>query len=507
MRPPAALSASFLFGFALFATAASAAVERVAVDHAYVRALAEQRARSAYRADRGQIPAFFREMSYDDYRRIRFIPETALWYQDKLRFRTEFFHAGYLFRKSVRMHEFTPTHVQPVPFSTKSFDYQDLQVPFFSRWGIGYAGLKMLHPLNQPEKWDELVSFIGASYFRALGRSQRYGISARGLAINSGGPVAEEFPEFTEFWLGKPEPDADVITLHALLEGPSVAGAYSFVIAPGDDTQIEVTATLFFRQGVDVPGLAPMTSMFWFGEGSASREGDFRPEVHDSDGLLIAPDPETRLWRPLRNQTGVALTDFPAPALAGFGLMQRDRDYRSYEDIEARYELRPSLWMEPMGTWPDGKVRLVELHARDEYHDNIVAFWTPTDPVAPGQPVELAWRLRWTRSPTFGGPPGWVRATRQTVHFGGPRATKLVVDFDIPGEAQPGPEDEVAAEIILPPGVTLNRQQVMLNEVDLSRRLILHLAAAPEIHTAEIRARLISRGRPLTEMWVYPWTP
>src|SRR5690606_5563753 len=133
--------------------------------------------------------------------------------------------------KSVRMHEFTPTHVQPVPFSTKSFDYQDLQVPFFSRWGIGYAGLKMLHPLNQPEKWDELVSFIGASYFRALGRSQRYGISARGLAINSGGPVAEEFPEFTEFWLGKPEPDADVITLHALLEGPSVAGAYSFVIA------------------------------------------------------------------------------------------------------------------------------------------------------------------------------------------------------------------------------------------------------------------------------------
>ena len=506
MRFPAS-TAFLLLGAVLAAPLVHAAVERAVVDHAYVRTLAEQRARTAYRADRGQIPAYFREMTYDDYRRIRFLPETALWYRDGLRFRTEFFHAGYLFRKSVRMHEFTPTHVQPVPFSTKSFDYQDLQVPFFSRWGLGYAGLKVLHPLNQPEKWDELVSFIGASYFRALGRGQRYGISARGLALNSGGPAAEEFPEFTEFWLGKPEPDSDVITLHALLDGPSVSGAYTFVFTPGDETLVDVTATLFFRQGVDVPGLAPMTSMFWFGEGSPTRHGDFRPEVHDSDGLLIAPDAENRLWRPLRNPGGVALTDFAAPALAGFGLMQRDRDFRSYEDIEARYELRPSLWMEPVGTWPEGKVRLVELHARDEYHDNIVAFWTPTQPLPVGQPLELAWKLRWTRSATLGGPPGWVRATRQTVQLGEPRVTKLVVDFEIPGDAQPGPDDEVTADVSLPPGVTLRRHQVMLNDGDLSRRLILHVAAAPEIHTAEVRARLMARGRPLTETWVYPWTP
>ncbi len=484
------------------------AVERASVDHAHVRSIAEQRARQPHRADQGRIPAFFREMTYDDYRRIRFVPESALWRAESVPYRVEFFHAGYLFRRSVRVHEFTDTHVQPVPFSVKAFDYQDLNVPFFSRWGLGFAGFKLLHPLNEPGKWDELVSFIGASYFRALGKGQRYGISARGLAINSGGPAPEEFPEFTEFWLGKPAgADAQSFTLHALLEGPSVTGAYTFELKPGDDTIVDVRTTLYFRQAVETAGLAPMTSMFWYGEGSPSRYGDFRPEVHDSDGLLVAPEAGTRLWRPLQNVREVRRTDFAAPALAGFGLLQRDRDFRSYEDIEGRYELRPSLWMEPVGEWPAGKVRLVELTANDEYHDNIVAYWTPDTPPEPGRPLELAWRLKWTRNPTWGGPPGWVRATRQTVALAGPRLTKFVVDFDLPGEAQPGPGTEVTAEIAEPPGARVVYRQVVRNDVDLSYRLIVHVEAAEDAGTVELRARLLAQGQPLTETWVYPWTP
>lgn len=485
----------------------SGAVQREQVDHDYVRTIAEQRARQPHRADEGRIPAYFRDMTYDDYRRIRFLPENALWRSEAVPYRVEFFHAGYLFRRSVKIHEFTETHVQPVPFSVKAFDYQDLDVPFFSRWGLGFAGFKVLHPLNEEEKWDELVSFIGASYFRALGRGQRYGISARGLAINSGGPAPEEFPAFTEFWLGKPEADSKVFTVHALLEGASVTGAYTFELAPGDDTIVDVKATLFFRRSVELPGFAPMTSMFWYGEASPTRHGDFRPEVHDSDGLLVAPDAETRLWRPLQNPGQVRHTDFPAPALAGFGLLQRDRDFRSYEDIEGRYELRPSLWMEPVGAWPAGKVRLVELTARDEFHDNIVAFWTPDVPPEPGRPLELAWRLKWTRSPTAGGPPGWVRATRQTVALAGPRLTKFVVDFDLPGEAQPGPGAEVTAEIAEPVGARVVYRQVVRNEVDQSCRLVLHVEAAEKVGTVELRARLLVRGEPLTETWVYPWTP
>ncbi len=484
-----------------------AAVERAVVDHAYVRGVAEQRSRQSHRADQGRIPAYFRDLDYDGYRRIRFISENALWRDDNVPYRVEFFHAGYLFRRSVRIHEFTGTHVQPVPFSAKAFDYRDLNVPFFARWGLGYAGFRVLHPLNEVERWDELVSFLGASYFRALGKGQRYGLSARGLAINSGGPAPEEFPDFTEFWLGKPEVGRPGITIHALLEGPSVAGAYTFVFTPGDDTSVDVQATLYFRQGVDMAGLAPMTSMFWFGEGSATRHGDFRPEVHDSDGLLVATDATTRLWRPLINPPAVRHTDFSMTEFAGFGLLQRDRDFRSYEDIEGRYELRPSLWMEPVGTWPAGRVRLVELPARDEYHDNIVAFWTPDAPIVPGQPFELAWRLKWTRAATWGGPPGWVKATRQTVELGRPRLTKLVVDFAIPGEAQPGPEVEVTADVSLPEGARVTYEQVLRNDIDFSYRLILHVEAAESLATVDLRARLLVAGQPLTETWVYPWTP
>jgi glucans biosynthesis protein len=270
---------------------------------------------------------------------------------------------------------------------------------------------------------------------------------------------------------------------------------------------VDVKATLYFRQGVETAGLAPMTSMFWYGEGSPSRYGDFRPEVHDSDGLLVAPDAETRLWRPLQNSPHVRHTDFPAASLAGFGLLQRDRDFRSYEDIEGRYELRPSLWMEPVGEWPAGRVRLVELTARDEYQDNIVAFWTPDAAVEPGKPIELAWRLKWTRAPSFGGPPGWVRATRQTVALAGPRLTKFVVDFDIPGEAQPGPDANVTAELSVSEGGHINYQQVVRNEVDLSYRIILRVEAAENVGTVDLRARLLLDGKPLTETWVYPWTP
>lgn len=237
------------------------------------------------------------------------------------------------------------------------------------------------------------------------------------------------------------------------------------------------------------------------------RQGDFRPEVHDSDGLLAAPDATTRLWRPLINPPTVRHTDFPTTELAGFGLLQRDRDFRSYEDIEGRYELRPSLWMEPVGSWPAGKVRLVELTAHDEYHDNIVAFWTPDAPVVPGQPVELAWRLKWTRVATWGGPPGWGKATRQTVELGRPRLTKLVVDFVIPGEAQPGPATEVAAEVTLPEGARVTYRQVVRNDIDFSYRLIIHVEAVEGLATVDLRARLLVAGQPLRETWVFAWTP
>jgi len=516
-RPPASLATmnlalsprTFVPALLLFLLAAPAApaVERVSVDHAYVTALAEKLAARPY-APGASVPKFFREINYDTYRNISFRPDKTLWRDPNLRFQLQFFHPGYLFSRMVHLNEFTGTHTQPIPFTPDFFDYHNLSVPLLSRLGLDFAGFRILSPLNRPEAWDEVISFVGASYYRALGRHQDYGASARGLALNAGGPVPEEFPDFVEYWAGKPEPGANSVTVHALLDGPTVAGAYTFVITPGEDTVIETHATLFFRQNAAVPGFIPVSSMFWFGENSPDRAGDFRPEVHDSDGLLIAPDATTRLWRPLRNPAAVSATDFATPAFAGFGLLQRDRAYTSYEDFVGRYERRSSVWTEPIGPWPPGHVRLVELPARGEYEDNVTVFWTPEDKIPTGRPFALAWRQKWSSGPAFGGPPGWVSATRQTLHEGGaPDRTKYVVDFDPTSLAYLPADADLVPDVTASGGARIEHTQVLHNPVNGARRLLIVLSAKMGSPPSDIRARLLLAGKPVTETWAMSWQP
>ncbi|MDB6165286.1 MAG: periplasmic glucan biosynthesis protein MdoG [Lacunisphaera sp.] len=482
-----------------------AAVERVAVDHAYVAAQAKKLAAGPFRADDRVAPKFFRDLNYDRYHRITFDPKMTLW-GDAGRFRLQFFHPGYLFSQMVHLNEFTDTHAQPIPFAHNFFDYHDLELPLLSHWGLDFAGFRVLHPLNEPGKWDEVISFLGTSYYRALGRRHIYGASGRGLALNAGGPVPEEFSAFREFWIRKPEPNDPSLTVHALLDSPGVAGAYTFIITPGEDTVIETHATLFFRNRIDTPGFAPVSTMFWFGEGSANRFGDFRPEVHDSDGLLVATDANTRVWRPLLNAPAVWRTDFDAPAFAGFGLLQRDRDFRNYQDFEARFERRPGVWMEPIGTWPAGFVRLVEIPTKGEYNDNITAFWSPRDKIPVGQPYEIAWKQHWSSAPTFGGPPGWVSATRQTAQDGAPDQTKYVVDFDRASLAQVAADAKVTADVSVTGGAELQQVQMVRNEADGARRLVIKLRAKPGA-PVDVRARLMLDGKPLTETWTTRWQP
>lgn len=484
---------------------ATAAVERVGIDHAHVAALAEKRAARPYEPSGRDTPKFFREINYDTYRRITFRPDTTVWGDANLKFQLQFYHPGYLYA-GVRLNEFTDTHAQPIPFAQSFFDYHDLKVPMSSRWGLEFAGFKVLHPLNSPDKWDELISFLGASYYRALGRHQLYGASARGLALGAGDPEPEEFPDFVEFWIRKPDADATALTVHALLDGPSVAGAYTFVITPGLETVVDTRATLYFRREPKAPGFAPLTTMFWFGEGSDRRFGDYRPEVHDSDGLLIAPDKDTRLWRPLLNPTAPLRSTYEAPALAGFGLLQRDRHFGHYADLEARYERRPGIWTEPVGAWPAGSVRLVELPAKDEYHDNVTVYWAPRDRLPVGKPVELAWRQRWSTAPTFGGPTGWVGATRRIEHDGGPDRTRYIIDFNGTSVAAAPAGANVTAVVTNSGGASLTHQLIR-NEPENSWRLVVHAEAKAGMPPIEIRAQLMLDGQPLSETWTTHWSP
>jgi glucans biosynthesis protein len=270
---------------------------------------------------------------------------------------------------------------------------------------------------------------------------------------------------------------------------------------------MDVHATLFFREQSGNVGFAPMSSMFWFGEASQDRHGDYRPEVHDSDGLLVAPDAETRLWRPLTNPADLQRTDFQLPAFAGFGLMQRDRELRDYEDLEALYNLRPSLWVEPVGLWPAGHVRLVEIPSNSEFGDNIVAFWSPTEPFPARTPIDLRWRLNWTVAPSFGGPPGWVRSTRQDVTGANDGRTRYIVDFD--GGSMRGlePGADVTAEISALPPAALVEHQVIRNEHDGSWRISMSFSAPPGSPACDLTARLVTDGHPVTETWVVRWKP
>lgn len=488
---------------------ARAEVVRLEINRAYVEDAAQKLAAAPYKPRRADLPDFLRDMTSEDYRRIRFIPAHALWRGDGLPFHVQFAHPGNRHRTPVGIQEYTATHVQAIPFVRTFFDYQNL--PFVARLppSLDYAGFRVVYPLHAPSRWDEVISFFGSSSFRALAKGQNYGVSARGISLNPGGAAPEERPDFVMFWLGKPAPAATTLTFHGLLDGPSVAGAYTFVLIPGEETVVDVQSKLFFRQAVADLSLAPLSSMFWFGENTDSRHGDFRAEVHDSDGLLIAPEGEVRLWRPLTNPPALRITDFPAAAPVGFGLLQRDRDFHDYQDTEARYDRRPSVWIEPRGKWPEGRVRLFEFPAFNEEADNIVVGWSPLTAPAAGQTIEFAYRLRWTNAPSFGGPSGWVRATRQAVprdpeH---PKRSMFIIDFGSAELEKIPASAAMSGQMNLPENVKLVSQRTFRNEVNGTWRYQAVLDGAAAEGGVELRARLLLEGKPFTETWVGAWNP
>jgi glucans biosynthesis protein len=472
-----------------------------AFDFEDVAEIARRQARSAYRAPDRALPEELQNLNYDQYRDIRFRPDQALWRAEGLPFEVMFFHVG-RDNESVRMNE-VEERARHIAYDTADFDYgQNTLSP--QTWGdLNYAGLRVHYPLNGPEYKDELIVFLGASYFRALAASTRYGLSARGLAVDTVGGQGEEFPRFTEFWLVKPAPDARTLRLFALLDSPRVSGAYQFDVVPGEETVVDVRARLFLREAVGTLGIAPLTSMYQFGENQPHRL-DFRPEVHDSDGLMVATGDGEWLWRPLINPSQTLTTSFSMRELRGFGLMQRDRSFVSYEDSEARYELRPSAWVEPIGSWGAGRVELVQINTPDETNDNIVAYWVPDVQPAPGEPLDLAYRVHWQGSAVIQRPPGaWVTQTRVgrgyaaladdeqqfIVDFTGPALERLPPDAPVRAVVSAPANGEVVetnAYYVEPAGVW--RMMVRVRQLDLTR-------------PTELRGYLQHGSDVLTETW------
>jgi len=373
-----------------------------------VAALAQQRAGQTWQAPDQRLPQALSQLGYDTLRDIRFKPERAIWRAEGLPFELQFFHMGGGNRSAVAMHEIVAGQTRLLSYDPSAWDFGRNQLDT-SGWGdLGFGGFRVHHALNNPAYKDELVAFQGASYFRALGRGQQYGLSARGLGIDTVGAPAgafEEFPRFTAFWFKRPTAGATELTIYALLDSQRATGAYRFVLRPGESTTMDVQARLFLRQPpsgapvISTLGIAPLTSMFQHGA-NQPRAQDYRPQVHDSDGLLVAAAtapgaPVEWLWRPLFNPAQPMVSSFAAQRLHGFGLMQRERRFAAFEDTEARYDRRPSAWVEPLGDWGPGRVELLMLPTPDETHDNIAAYWVPAVLPAPGEALNIAWRLHW----------------------------------------------------------------------------------------------------------------
>lgn len=457
------------------------------------------------------LPEPLARLDYDTWRDIRFRGDRSLLAHQGSPFRLQMFHLGFLYTRPVMVNLIREGVAAPVPYAANLFDYGRTRFERPLPIGTGFAGFRLHSTLNDPRVFDELVSFLGASYFRFLGRGQRYGLSARGIAINVGARETEEFPVFREFWIETPEANADRAVIYALLDGESVTGAYQFFVYPARESVVEVTATLFARRAVQRLGVAPLTSMFFTGENDRRQSDDYRSELHDSDGLLIHSGTGEWIWRPLRNPMQARSSAFLETNPRGFGLMQRDRVFEHYQDLDLRYDLRPSYWVEPLDSWGEGRIELFEIPTADETNDNIVAHWTSNTPFEAGQSRMLRYRITALldeKRQTAGGHTLNSYRTRARAlgssEPSGPNTARFLIDF-IGGELpffQSAPD-----QVQVVPTTTAGRivrTFVVPNTQTHGFRAAIDVQLESGQAT-DIRAFLRAGNRALTETWTYPW--
>ncbi|TVP49088.1 MAG: glucans biosynthesis protein [Halomonas sp.] len=495
----------------LCCTAASTASAEDDAHFSMVIERAQQLAATAYQPPEESLPQVLRDINYDTYRQIRFNPEHAYW-QDESPFSLQLFHSGFIFQTPVALHVIENDSVTPLPFSADDYSYdgdaETLQDHDLT--GSDHAGFRLHYPINSDDYADEFAVFLGASYFRLVGRDQIYGLSTRGLAIDTASPDGEEFPAFREFWLYKPASDAAYIELLALMDSPSISGAYRFIIQPGENTQVEVEAELFAREDIAKLGVAPLTSMYTYGDASRERPDDFRPQVHDSDGLLIHTGSDEWIWRPLSNPSEVRVSAFLDESPLGFGLMQRERDFNRYLDMEALYHRRPSQWVVPIDEWGPGHVELVEIPTPDETHDNIVAYWVSDATLAAGESRRLHYQTHTLNTDPEEHTLGRVIRTRHG-NAGVPgqadspsaEQRQFIVDF------QGGALADIAADQSIELDISLQQDEALLPQVtalpDNAWRASFRLPANGQ--PSDIRLRLTLDGEPVSETWNYVWYP
>src|SRR5581483_2959991 len=485
-------------------------------DYAQLKGRARVLASQPYKPTANHLPEAVKNLDYDEYQSIRYRPDHALWAAEHLPFEARFFHLGMFFTAPVRMYEVIGGQAQELAYDPAMFDYgkSGLAASRLPK-DLGFAGFNLFTYLD-PKR--DVAAFLGASYFRAVGAEMQYGMSARGLSIDTGMSRAEEFPSFVAFWLERPARNTTRVAVYALLDSPSVAGAYRFEIFPEATLVMDVDAALYPRKEIERLGIAPRTSMYLHGENDHRAHNDWRPEIHDSDGLSMWTGAGEWIWRPLVNPATRRFNAYQDNNPRGFGLLQRDRNFDHYQDDGVFYERRPSVWVEPKSGWGKGSVQLVELSTPDETFDNIVAFWNPAEKPRPGQELLFGYRLHWGSRMPFASSLAQVVSTYTGIGgvVGQPRkyfSWRFVIDFS------GGPLAMVGKDATVEPVISTSRGEVEITSarplnpispllpVSGYRAMFDLKSIGDSLDPIDLRLYLRLGGQPLSETWIYQWTP
>ena len=462
---------------------------------------------------RDGVTEALKQITYDQWRDIRFKPQQSLWAKDT--FNVQFFHLGFFYLDPVVINSVDKNGVQAMPFSPELFDYKDKSHIDKLPANTGFSGFRIHYPLNTSSYADELIAFLGASYFRALGKGLLYGLSARGIAVNTAEDIGEEFPYFREFWIVRPTSLlAREITVLALMDSKSLTGAYEFVIRPGEETLMRVKCTLFIRKPIRKLGVAPLTSMFFYGEHSPTPESDFRPEIHDSDGVLIETKKDTWIWHPVVNPRRILINTFNVQQPKGFGLIQRDINFDHYQDLEARYDRRPSVWVKPEGDWGKGHLELLQLPTVNEFNDNIVTYWVPEKVLEPKESVSYNYTLSWHSAEIKRSPLAYVESTRilrkkDSVMF--------LVDFMPQARQKLLSKKDLTVDINAFNNYKIDETQIIPNPVTNGLRLVIRIRLDKEgflqdilptdLPAIDLLAFIKEKNTAVTETWSFTYLP